>query len=73
MAYGHLVLSPQASVVYYTTGQNSAKHTHSIVWDDPDLCIQWPTTVPPTLSAADRKGAFFSWWTMPKDSTFGAL
>lgn len=71
LAIGVLGQAPQSHVAHYTTGPHSAKHMRAIVWDDPELCINWPLTQAPHVSEADRKGKFFSWWSIPKDSTFG--
>ena len=71
LAVGIMGLSAESTVWHHNTGTYSAKHVRTIVWNDPDLCIAWPTTKKPTVSPADEKGKFFSWWSVPKDSTFG--
>ncbi len=71
LAVGYLGLAAGSNVCLHHTGAHSAKHERAIVWNDPDLCINWPTTGKPQLTAADQRGQFFSWWSMPKDSTFG--
>lgn len=41
-AHGFLVLSEVADFLYKTTAYYAASHERSIVWDDPELAIQWP-------------------------------
>jgi dTDP-4-dehydrorhamnose 3,5-epimerase len=55
-AHGFLVLSDKAEVLYKTTDYWAPEHEHCILWDDPQLAIQWPLTDKPQLSAKDQKG-----------------
>ena len=59
-AHGFVVLSDTAEVLYKTTDYWAPEHEHSIVWDDPELGIQWPFDGEPQLSAKDRLGQSFS-------------
>ncbi len=52
-AHGFCVLSGEAEVAYKVTEEYAPKFEAGIIWDDPELAIQWPITVP-TLSARDR-------------------
>ncbi len=58
-AHGFLVLSEAAEVLYKTTNYYAREHERSILWNDPDLAIDWPVTATPTLSAKDRTGQSF--------------
>ena len=53
-AHGFYVLSDTADVLYKATDFYSPEHERSIVWNDPDLKIQWPTAgKEPVLSSKD--------------------
>lgn len=62
-AHGFLVLSELAEVVYYCTREYSKKHERGIIWNDPQLRINWPVDNPilsekdaqlPTLDAIEN-------------------
>ena len=53
-AHGFLTLSDTADVLYKTTGYYSPADEGSLVWDDPDVQIEWPLTTEPILSPKDR-------------------
>lgn len=55
-AHGFLVLSDVAEVLYKTTDYYAPQHERSILWNDPDLAINWSITVPPILSTKDQAG-----------------
>lgn len=56
-AHGFYVLSEIADVLYKATDFYSPQHERSIVWNDPDLKIQWPTAgKEPILSGKDAEG-----------------
>jgi dTDP-4-dehydrorhamnose 3,5-epimerase len=55
-AHGFLALSEAAEVLYKTTDYYSPEHERTILWNDPDLGIDWPITGAPLLSAKDRAG-----------------
>lgn len=57
-AHGFLVLSDFAEVLYKTTDFYAPEHECCIRWDDPDIGIEWPLKVSPTLSDKDQQGAF---------------
>jgi dTDP-4-dehydrorhamnose 3,5-epimerase len=52
-AHGFCVLSEEADLVYKTTDYYRQDHQISILWNDPDLAIEWPVT-DPILSDRDR-------------------
>lgn len=56
-AHGFLVLSESAEFLYKTTNYYAPAHERSIVWNDPDIGIQWPTNAVPLLSGKDQAGA----------------
>lgn len=58
-AHGFLVLSDYAEVLYKTTDYYAPQHERCILWNDPDLAIDWPLTADPILSAKDEGGQLF--------------
>ena len=58
-AHGFLVLSDSAEVVYKTTDYWYPEHERCIIWNDPDLAIDWHRTAEPVLSVKDRMGLRF--------------
>lgn len=55
-AHGFVVLSEQAEFLYKTTGYYAPQFERSLLWNDPELSIDWPLTGEPLLSAKDRAG-----------------
>ncbi|MFA7556785.1 MAG: dTDP-4-dehydrorhamnose 3,5-epimerase, partial [Hydrogenophaga sp.] len=53
-AHGFIVLSDTAEFLYKTTDYYAPAHERSILWNDPDLAIDWQTAVAPILSAKDQ-------------------
>lgn len=53
-AHGFVVLSETAEFLYKTTDYYAPEHERSILWNDPDLAIDWQTDVAPILSAKDQ-------------------
>ncbi|MDX9896674.1 MAG: dTDP-4-dehydrorhamnose 3,5-epimerase [Desulfofustis sp.] len=53
--FGHafLVLSAAADFLYKATDYYAPQHERAIIWDDPDLAIDWPGGLSPVLSAKD--------------------
>lgn len=54
-AHGFCVMSETADVFYKCTELYSPGDERSVLWNDPDLNISWPLTVPPVLSDKDLK------------------
>lgn len=52
-AHGFCVLSERASVQYFATAEYAPERERGIVWNDPDLAIDWPVKEP-VLSEKDR-------------------
>ena len=52
-AHGFLVLSDIAEVIYKVTDYWHPQAERRILWNDPDLGIQWPLAGEPILSQAD--------------------
>ncbi len=59
LAHGFLVLSDRAEVLYKTTDYYAPQHERCILWNDPDLAIDWSLTADPMLSAKDQAGQPF--------------
>ena len=59
-AHGYLVLSDAAEVLYKTTDYYSPEHERCLIWNDPDVGIDWPKDGEPILSAKDRLGLTLS-------------
>lgn len=52
-AHGFLVLSDGAEISYKVTDYWAPQHERKIIWNDPDLDIDWPLAGEPVLSAPD--------------------
>lgn len=60
-AHGFLVLSDEAEVLYKTTDYYAPDCERCIIWNDPDLSIEWPAgNGAPILSRKDQEGVSFS-------------
>jgi len=55
-AHGFLVLSESADFLYKTTDYWAPEFERSIVWNDPDIGIDWPLAGAPVLAAKDQAG-----------------
>lgn len=55
-AHSFLVLSEYAEVLYKTIDYYAPEHEHCILWNDPQLGIQWPLDGTPQLSAQGSQG-----------------
>jgi dTDP-4-dehydrorhamnose 3,5-epimerase len=58
-AHGFLVLSTRAEVLYKTTDYYAPQYERCILWNDPDLAIEWPLSAPPVVSDKDQAGQRF--------------
>jgi dTDP-4-dehydrorhamnose 3,5-epimerase len=55
-AHGFVVLSQSAQFLYKTTDYWYQEHERSIVWNDPEIGIEWPIDFEPMLAAKDAAG-----------------
>ncbi|MDH0735242.1 dTDP-4-dehydrorhamnose 3,5-epimerase [Achromobacter spanius] len=58
-AHGFVVLSESAEFLYKTTDYYAPDLERSILWNDPDLAIEWPNGIKPQLSPKDEQGRRF--------------
>jgi dTDP-4-dehydrorhamnose 3,5-epimerase len=52
-AHGFCVVTAEAEVVYKVTAEYSPEHEGGVIWNDPELCINWPVSSP-VLSSRDN-------------------
>lgn len=60
LAHGFVVMSDTAEVLYKATDYYAPQHERCILWNDPDLAIDWSLTANPILSAKDQGGQPFT-------------
>jgi dTDP-4-dehydrorhamnose 3,5-epimerase len=58
-AHGFCVLSETADFSYKCTDYYFPEHERSLLWNDPQIGIEWPLPVEPILSNKDRNGVPF--------------
>ena len=58
-AHGFRVLSQSAHVLYKSSDFHDPKSERVIIWNDPDLAIDWEMKAQPILSAKDGAGDLF--------------
>lgn len=58
-AHGFVVLSDTAEFLYKTTDYYNPAFERAILWNDPDLNIQWPISGEPQLSGKDSAASRF--------------
>ena len=58
-AHGFVVLSDEAEFLYKTTDYWAPEHERCILWNDPELAIDWQISGEPVLSAKDQAGKPF--------------
>jgi dTDP-4-dehydrorhamnose 3,5-epimerase len=58
-AHGFVVLSDTAEFLYKTTNYYYPQYERTILWNDPDLAINWSIDTAPILSAKDQVGQPF--------------
>lgn len=55
-AHGFVVLSKTAEFLYKTTDYWYPEHERSLLWNDPDIHIDWPIDFQPQLAPKDAEG-----------------
>ncbi|WP_175909187.1 dTDP-4-dehydrorhamnose 3,5-epimerase [Burkholderia sp. BCC1640] len=55
-AHGFVVLSETAQFLYKTTDYWFPEHERSLLWNDPEIGIDWPLDGEPVLAAKDAAG-----------------
>lgn len=55
MAHGFYVLSEVADVHYKCSDYYNSEYETGIIWDDPELAIEWPLQAEPLLSEKDSQ------------------
>jgi dTDP-4-dehydrorhamnose 3,5-epimerase len=55
-AHGFLSLEDRTEVLYKATDFYAPAHERCILWNDPNLAIEWPLTAEPTVSGKDQVG-----------------
>ncbi|MCI5211233.1 MAG: dTDP-4-dehydrorhamnose 3,5-epimerase [Candidatus Electrothrix sp. ATG2] len=58
-AHGFLVLSERAEFLYLATDYYAPGHERAILWNDPDLNVDWPLQGEPCLSEKDQAASSF--------------
>lgn len=58
--HGFVVLSETADFLYRTTDYYAPEHERCIIWNDPDIGIDWPLAGEPVLSAKDAAACSFA-------------
>ncbi|AER32065.1 MULTISPECIES: dTDP-4-dehydrorhamnose 3,5-epimerase [Pantoea] len=59
-AHGFLVLSDSAEFLYKTTNYYHAESDRGLMWNDPDIGIEWPVISSPLLSNKDSNQPAFN-------------
>jgi len=59
-AHGFVVTSDSADFLYKATDYYAPAHERCIVWNDPEIGIEWPMKWAPQLSAKDQAGLSLS-------------
>jgi len=77
-AHGFYALSAVAEILYKTTDYYAAEQERTVLWNDPDLAIEWPSSGAPLLSAKDQRGVPFREadtydWMCPPIATLSAV
>ena len=55
-AHGFVVLTERVDYLYKTTDYYAPQHERCILWNDPDIGIDWAINDEPQLSSKDREG-----------------
>ncbi len=63
--HGFVTLEENTEFLYKVSDYYSAEHDGSVMWDDPDLAVNWGYEGTPKLSEKDLKAPKFSDWENP--------
>ena len=55
-AHGFLALSESTEVLYKTTDYYAPEHERCVLWNDPDIGVDWPLNGAPLVSDKDSRG-----------------
>lgn len=55
-AHGFVVLSNYVEFLYKTTDYYAPEYERCIIWNDPDIAVEWPVQGEPILSLKDKTG-----------------
>jgi dTDP-4-dehydrorhamnose 3,5-epimerase len=58
-AHGFRVVSETAHVTYKTTDFYAPEYERTVMWNDPELAIEWHLDGEPTVSGKDQRGSTF--------------
>jgi dTDP-4-dehydrorhamnose 3,5-epimerase len=56
LAHGFLVLSDIAETLYKATDYYAPEHERTLLWNDPQIGVEWPLTTTPILAPKDAAG-----------------
>ncbi|WP_191920791.1 dTDP-4-dehydrorhamnose 3,5-epimerase [Pantoea agglomerans] len=59
-AHGFITLSERVQFIYKTTNYYAPQSERSILWNDPQISIEWPEVEEMTLSGKDRDGVLLN-------------
>ena len=59
-AHGFLIVSESAEFLYKVTDYYVPSLERCIIWDDPDIGVEWPLEITPILSMKDQDGTLLS-------------
>ena len=59
-AHGFVVTSESAEFLYKTTDYYHPEHERSLLWNDPQVGVDWPIDFAPQLAAKDAAGSAFA-------------
>lgn len=59
-AHGFITLSERVQFIYKTTNYYAPQSERSILWNDPQINIEWPEVKEMTLSGKDRDGVLLN-------------
>ncbi|MFN0197826.1 MAG: dTDP-4-dehydrorhamnose 3,5-epimerase [Planctomycetaceae bacterium] len=55
-AHGFCVISAQADIFYKCSDYYFPEHERTLLWNDPQVNIEWPLSMEPVLSDKDQRG-----------------